>query len=152
MTLLVAPNSVETTHKHSLDTSRKHVLVVDDDPILRAQVVAYLANHVHATTEEAANGTEAFRVVSQSSTPFDLIISDLNMPDCDGIEFLREIARSNFTGSVVILSSERHYHIEMAEKIARYEGLDVVMSIAKPLTPESLNSLLHCLNRPTESA
>ncbi len=70
------------------DTARIRILVVDDDPGVRAFVRRALEAEGYEVAE-AADGAECLRVVRQ--VPPDLIILDLYMPEKDGLEVLREL-------------------------------------------------------------
>ena len=117
------------------------VLIVDDDPIFRARVVAYYTERHHAHVVEAENGKEAIRVVESTQKQFDLILCDLNMPEVDGIELFGALARARFTGAVAVMSGEILAIIEMAGVLAKHFGLNFVKSIRKPLSTEKLDNL-----------
>ena len=42
---------------------------------------------------EAKNGEEAFEIVLETATSFELIITDIQMPICDGFQFTRKVRR-----------------------------------------------------------
>ncbi|WP_339833022.1 response regulator transcription factor [Paenibacillus sp. FSL R7-0272] len=62
------------------------VLLVDDDPFIREslKVVLGLDADIHIT-DTASNGTEAL-VCLESGTPVDVVLMDIRMPECDGVE------------------------------------------------------------------
>jgi len=71
----------------------QHILVVEDSPTMRALLTASLeeiSGQVKVT--EAENGFEALRALPRES--FDLIITDINMPDINGLELV-SFAKSN---------------------------------------------------------
>jgi two-component system chemotaxis response regulator CheY len=84
--------------------SKKRVLVVDDGATNRSFIKTYLLLR-NFEVETAEDGLEGFQK-AQSST-FDLIFSDIEMPNMNGIEFLREVKKlPNYQKvPVVILSS-----------------------------------------------
>jgi len=65
------------------------VLVVDDEPRLRRVLVRLLTSEGFLC-HEAGSGTEALTIMEQGPVP--LVISDLRMPEMDGVTLLREIA------------------------------------------------------------
>ena len=65
-----------------------HILIVDDEEVLRDLLSQILETRGH-TCAQAANGLEGVAAVSQHE--FDLIITDIRMPEMGGLEFLREI-------------------------------------------------------------
>jgi CheY-like chemotaxis protein len=68
------------------NTSR--CLVVDDEPRLRRVLVRLLEGEGF-TCREAGSGTEALALLREESAP--LVISDLRMPQMDGVALLKEI-------------------------------------------------------------
>jgi two-component system cell cycle response regulator len=82
------------------------VLIVDDSPIVRAVVGGYLRN-AGFSVEEADNGAEALRRLE--STTFDVIITDLRMPELDGFGLLEAVKRKK-QGPEVILLTGTHAH------------------------------------------
>ncbi|MBZ4645834.1 MAG: response regulator receiver protein [Clostridia bacterium] len=66
------------------------ILIVDDSDMIKKIVVGTLARGGHQVVE-ASNGLEALERIS--STHCDLVITDLNMPKMDGIQFTRELRK-----------------------------------------------------------
>jgi two-component system, chemotaxis family, chemotaxis protein CheY len=76
------------------------ILVVDDSRSLRMAVRVALSGAGHAVYE-AADGVEGLAALSAGR--FDLIVTDLSMPEMDGIEMIRHIRRSPVHGAVPII-------------------------------------------------
>lgn len=73
------------------------ILIVDDMPSLREVLKAHLRRLGYRQISEASDGREAYQLmVTAKSTgaPFELIISDWNMPNMNGLELLKSV-RSN---------------------------------------------------------
>jgi len=79
-----------------------NILIVDDDPELRANLKAILQDEGY-TTEEAASGIEA--IEKASSEQFTIILLDLMMPGMDGIETLAEIRRISPKTKVIMITA-----------------------------------------------
>ncbi|NJQ02630.1 response regulator transcription factor [Streptomyces zingiberis] len=62
------------------------VLVVEDDPVIRAALIEVLSAHGHVV-HSAAQGFEALREIT--SRPPDVVVLDLGLPDLDGTDVLR---------------------------------------------------------------
>jgi CheY-like chemotaxis protein len=77
------------THQE-LPAPRTRILIVEDQPIV-AQVMAEMLEADGHEVETAANGRLALDKIA--ARPYDLIISDLRMPELDGIGLYREIKR-----------------------------------------------------------
>ncbi len=89
------------------------VLIVDDSSVMRKIVERALrqAGLNLAVVLEAGSGTEALEVLK--SKHVDLILSDINMPAMDGLEFVRQIREQNLAPGVPVVmvtteSSEEH--------------------------------------------
>jgi CheY-like chemotaxis protein len=76
----------------NVSTSPRRILVVDDDPlILKAmRLVLESDRHVVATACGGDAGITAFETAQASGEPYDVVMTDLNMPAVDG----REVARA----------------------------------------------------------
>jgi YesN/AraC family two-component response regulator len=66
------------------------ILVVDDEDIIR-ESLSYILRKEKYEVEEAANGKIAFKMLKESS--YDLMITDLEMPEMKGIELLDELRK-----------------------------------------------------------
>lgn len=66
----------------------RHILVTDDDPVIRELIVAVLTGQRYEVST-ARNGLEALKMIA--SVQYDLVISDISMPVMGGIEFYKEI-------------------------------------------------------------
>ncbi len=108
-----------------------HIVVVDDDPLLRQMVIRYLEDH-NVPTKSASNKTELNRHF-QGSCP-SMIILDLRLGQDDGLDLLREI-RSHSDVPVIIMTGHR------SDEIDRIVGLELGADdyIVKPF---SLGELL----------
>lgn len=93
----------------------RKVLIVDDSESIRT----YLKNEFeknHFDVEEAINGNDGITKVIGNG-PFDIIISDLNMPECDGIEFLKLVRKevnSRFTPFIIVTTENQTEKKEVA--------------------------------------
>ncbi len=101
-----------------------HVLIVDDDTSLRDSLVR-LAHKLGHTTAVAENAWDAFDHIEK--TDFDAIITDVQMPDGNGIELLQILTRLQYTAPVYVHSSEAKFyfqreHIDLATHIPAVFG------------------------------
>lgn len=78
------------------------ILVVDDEDIIRESLSYILTKEKYEVTE-AANGKVAFDMLKESS--FDLVITDLEMPEMKGIELLDEIKKMNLQTSTIVITA-----------------------------------------------
>lgn len=83
----------------SIAAEAPRCLVVDDEPRLR-QVLVHLMQNDGFSCREAGNGAEALAVLQKESIP--LVLSDLRMPQIDGIELLRQ-TRARYPDTAVVM-------------------------------------------------
>src|SRR5437870_7762566 len=99
-------------------------LVVDDEPRLRWVLVRLLEGEGFSCAE-AGSGTEALEILQQDPVP--LVISDLRMPQMDGVTLLREIIARWPTTAVIVVTAVAE--VESAVACLQLGALDYV---AKP--------------------
>jgi two-component system chemotaxis response regulator CheY len=107
-------------------------MVVDDSISMRQMVRFTLANAGHEVIE-AKDGVDA--LTQSASRKVDLFITDLNMPNMNGIELIRQLRATppyRFT-PMVLLTTESHQDRKMEGKAAGATGW-----IVKPFQPEQL--------------
>lgn len=108
------------------------VLVVEDN----AELKVYIYNNLVDKYEvrDAANGKEALQVISSGWVP-DMIVTDLMMPEMDGIELVNHIRNDFSTSHIPIIMITAKHEDDTHLKVMKY-GADGY--IAKPFTMELL--------------
>ena len=112
-----------------------HVLIVDDSSVMRKIVERSLrqAGLELEEVREASNGAEALAEVQNAS--FDLILSDINMPAMDGLEFLRNLANLPAAKNVpVVMITTEGSEARVVEALS----VGAKGYIRKPFTPEQV--------------
>ncbi len=79
----------------------KYILVVDDDEMVRSAISVFLKK-IGYLPKTAPNAFEALKILDKQ--PFDLVISDIVMPEKDGIKFMEEVKRSFHNLDFIILT------------------------------------------------
>ncbi len=117
-----------------------NVLIVDDSSTMRKIISRSLrqAGLVVDEVVEAADGIEGLNALA-TGKKFDLILSDINMPNMDGLEFLKALRANGCTIPVVMITTEAG---ESVLQDAMDSGAN--NSIKKPFTPEQLMEKLGC--------
>jgi CheY-like chemotaxis protein len=87
-------------------STRRTILVVDDDPCFRDLTVTILSRAGYQV-EEAADGTEAMLFARNSQ--IDLVITDIVMPNREGIETIRYFSKALPNVPIVAVSGNRSY-------------------------------------------
>jgi two-component system chemotaxis response regulator CheY len=111
-----------------------HILIVEDSPTMRALVVSALeelSGTVRIT--EAASGFEALRALPRDD--YDLIVTDINMPDINGLELVSFVKRNAAYRAIplLIISTE-------GSERDRLRGLELGADayLVKPFEPDDL--------------
>lgn len=111
----------------------KTILVVDDSATMRSLVVSYLMEQGDYKTIEAPNGFEALKLLPTEN--IDLILTDINMPDINGLEFINFVKNSPIYKQIpiIIITTEK-------SESDRKRGLSLGASeyIFKPFSPREL--------------
>lgn len=79
----------------------KSILIVDDEASVRTSLEKVLSKAGYVT-KTAATGNEAIKMLTRR--PTDLVLSDLKMPDGDGMQLLRDIKSNNVNTEVILLT------------------------------------------------
>ncbi|MGK7924828.1 MAG: response regulator [Spirulina sp.] len=116
------------------------LLLVDDEPGLRAAVQAYLEDDEEFTVTAVPSAEEAWKVL-ETDTP-DLIISDIMMPQTDGYQFLQQLRDDvRFKTLPVVFLTARGM---TSDRIQGYQaGVDAYLP--KPFEPEELMAIVRNL-------
>lgn len=89
------------------------VLIVEDDYILRENL-SELLSFKGFSTENACNGMQALKLMSECAP--DLILSDYDMPELDGLDLLKEIKSSDEFDKIPFVMMTGNAHPGLAEK------------------------------------
>lgn len=115
----------------------KKVLVVEDSSAMRSLIATIVEEIRGIEVVEAGNGFDALRILPQQR--IDLIITDINMPDINGLEITHFVKNNpNYHKiPVIIITTERGEE-------DRKKGLSLGASeyITKPFNPEDLRQIV----------
>ncbi len=113
------------------------VLIVDDSKAMRSVVIRAVrsAGYPDISFEEAGNGAEALAAVRAS--PPDLVLTDWNMPEMSGIEFLEALRAEGSAVRIAFVTSEQNPNI-----LDRAYRAGALFVLAKPFTPDVIHAAL----------
>jgi two-component system chemotaxis response regulator CheY len=114
-----------------------NILIVDDSSTMRKIISRSLRQAGLAVDEifEAGDGVEGLSVLGSNNV--DLILSDINMPNMDGLEFIKQVRANGKNMPIVMITTEGGEDI-IKEAISSGAS----DSIKKPFTPDQLGQKL----------
>lgn len=115
------------------------VLIVDDNVMDRKCMNFIIQQHLNLTPKLAKDGQEALNKIKKQH--FDLIITDIVMPNVDGIELIRYVKKNFPDTKLIAITGNNPYYL----RIAKILGVDQFFS--KPLDPENLIGYLKKLSK-----
>ncbi|MEW6325433.1 MAG: response regulator [Nitrospirota bacterium] len=119
------------------------VLLVEDSRATRALVVSTLEDLGHIRIVEADNGFAALKALPASR--FDLIITDINMPEITGLEIVRFVkTHPQYRHIPVLIISTQ----QAAADVERGMSLGAAAYLGKPFQPDQLKAAVQSLLPP----
>lgn len=115
-------------------------LAVDDSPTMRRIVVNTLKRIGYSSVVEASNGKEALARLYDDN--IDFIITDWNMPEMDGLEFVHSIKADELFANIPILMITTR---GVKEDIVDAMKAGVSSYIVKPFTPQTLKEKIESI-------
>ncbi len=113
------------------------ILLVDDSRFVRVSVKKHLLSFLDQEQIflEAASGTEAISLIGQEDP--DIVFLDLLMPDITGEDVLKEVRKKEYSGFIVILTS--NFQKKVKERLLSM-GANLFME--KTISKEKLSSIM----------
>jgi CheY-like chemotaxis protein len=130
------------------DAKKLRILLLDDDKFILEFITDLLIQLGISEVLVAQDGKAGLSVLAAQTKNVDLLICDIEMPGMDGIEFLRNIANQGYNGKIVLFSGIDADLLRAVERLAKARGLDVIGTLAKPVTVGSLAGVLDQLPQP----
>ena len=114
--------------------TNKNALIVDDEKDLR-EVICYDFEKKGFTVFTSANGNEAIEIIKNQK--IDVVLSDIQMPECDGICLLKKISLITSQKPIFLLMSGfSHYRPDEVEE------LGALKLLSKPLDRKEMFHLI----------
>jgi CheY-like chemotaxis protein len=124
-------------------------LVVDDDPILAEAATSLLRLRGVREVLKANDGAAALELLTKRQNEIDLILCDLQMPNMDGVAFMRGLGAQKYHGAVAIMSAMSDGVLSLASQLAKSHGLNFLGVVKKPLTRAQFDALTNTSDRRT---
>jgi len=116
------------------------ILVIDDEQLLRSTVVTILTR-AGFSVEEASDGQAGIAMFHKN--PPDVVLTDIFMPNRDGIEIIKELKHSNSQTRIIAMTGGGHLRMMEIASAAKVLGADHVLD--KPFDSESLLAAINAV-------
>lgn len=118
--------------------AQRKVLVVDDDPFSLEVLTLQLRELGIRDITAVQDGASAVRTLEHARGSFDLLLTDLHMPNMDGFEFIGAATRAGFDGGLVIVSGQDGDVLHSAALVAQLRRIKLLGTVSKPVKRELL--------------
>ena len=115
-----------------------HILIIDDDELFRESLVLMLEQLGHSVVE-AANGLQGMAWFELEA--FDLVMTDLVMPEQEGIETILKIRRKKTGIKIIAMSGGGNISITRTN-LESAKKLGATATLSKPFSADELSNLL----------
>ena len=113
-----------------------NILTVDDElPI--SYSIRFALGHPARSFSTAGDGADALAKVQAQAPPFDIVITDNNMPRLNGLELVRRLRELSFRGKIIVLSAHLSDEVQRA-----YQDLHVDWMLPKPFDLSELRQVV----------
>src|SRR5471030_1821307 len=117
-------------------------LVVEDHGFQRWALANVLTGLGAREVLSAPDGQSALEIVDSMDEPLDIIVTDLDMPGMDGMEFIRHIGERKVPAALILASGLERSLVATVESLAKSFGLELLAAIEKPTTARKLEAAL----------
>lgn len=126
-----------------MDIAHLHFLVAEAEPVQRRALTEALGQLGANRVTDVPDGSMALRTLQAGFTPkIDVAIIDLALGGMDGLELLRAIAARDSRVGAIVTGAQPASVLFSVETLAQAYGIDLLGTIAKPVTASRLKTLL----------
>ena len=125
-----------------IDISELRFLVVEDHGFQRWMMCNVLEGLGARYVFSAPNGRAALEIFRDRESRIDIVVSDLDMPEMDGMELIRHLGETGGSPSLVLASALDRSLVASVESMARAYAVRLLGAIEKPVSAKNLLPLL----------
>ena len=119
------------------------VLIIDDDEFTLDIAEMLLRQLGVGHIVRAEDGSVGLVKLEHATTPYDIVLCDLQMDGMDGIEVLRHLGDVERAPALIFLSGADERMLSSVSALGRKYGLNVLAALRKPLSVDALGHALH---------
>ncbi|SFN41153.1 EAL domain, c-di-GMP-specific phosphodiesterase class I (or its enzymatically inactive variant) [Nitrosospira briensis] len=134
------------------ERSEVRILVLDDEDFMLKLLKRILSNLGFTSVTLCDSGRAALERAAAADGAPNVILLDLNMPEMDGIEFVRHLVDRRYAGSLILVSGEDERILQTTEKLVRAHKIPILGYLHKPVKPDALAALLEKWTPPQAEA
>ncbi len=116
------------------------ILNIEDCPFQRTAYTTMLNELGYSNITEASDGKEAISLIKENH--FDIILTDINMPNINGIELLSFLKEHNNNSHVIITTAMDKSMIDLLQSMSSHVSFGLFEVLPKPCTKSMLNALI----------
>jgi EAL domain-containing protein (putative c-di-GMP-specific phosphodiesterase class I) len=124
------------------EISALRFLIVEDRAFQRGLLAKILASLGAREIHEATDGRAALDFIRATPQSVDIVITDMDMPAMDGLEFIRHLGEAGERVSVIVASALDQPLLASIATMARAYGVRLLGVVEKPITAQRLRQLL----------
>lgn len=126
-----------------MKASDLNVLIIEDDEFQRHIMSRILEAIGVGSVSHAGNGKEALEIIrGVNAKPIEVAVCDLNMPEMDGMEFLRHLGEGRHNISVILTSALDGKLLSSVGRMTKLYGIKLLGIMEKPIQLSDLEALL----------
>ena len=122
--------------------SKLSCLIVDDDRFMLKTLEVLLQQIGVTKTYSSDNAQDALKYIANQNNHIDIIISDLNMPEMDGIQLLRHLGGLGVAMGIILVSGEDPRLLQSVKTLGETFDLMVLGTLGKPVAKQELKYLI----------
>jgi EAL domain-containing protein (putative c-di-GMP-specific phosphodiesterase class I)/ActR/RegA family two-component response regulator len=128
-----------TREQDAMNLMQNRLLVVDDEPAI-CTAIKRIAEPLGFNVQVLSKSAE-FPAILGTFLP-SIVILDLKMPDCDGVQMLQQLKEAHSEAQIIVISGLDQRKLNTAEKLGRSLGLNMAGVLHKPIRRDDLESKL----------